>query len=95
MLLQGSSSNLRSLIYLGFEHEEVGQCTIVLTAERLAGDERWKDALLTIGAHLPQHVLIVLILVVRDLGQSHLVPTVRVLVFLQVVSTSSNNISGT
>ena len=64
VLLQGSSSNLRSLIYLGFEHEEVSQCTIVLTAERLAGDERWKDTLLAIGAHLPQHVLIVLILVV-------------------------------
>lgn len=64
VLLQGSCTDLRSLIYLSFEHEEMGECTIILTAKRLAGDKRRKDALLSIGTHLPQHVLIILILVV-------------------------------
>lgn len=92
MLLQGSSANLWSLIYLSFEHEEVSERTIILTAKGLAGDERWKDTLLSIGTHLPQHVLIILILVVWDLRQSNLIPAILVLIFLQVVSASSNYI---
>ena len=84
MLLQGPSADLGylSLIYLlVFEHEELGKCTVILTAERLSGHERRKDALLSISSHLPQHILIVLILVVRDLWQSDLVATILVLVF--------------
>ena len=73
----------------------MGKCTVILTAKGLAGDERRKDTLLSIGPHLPQHVLIVLILVVRDLWQSNLVAAILVLVFLQVVSASSNYIRGT
>ena len=67
VLLKGSRANLWSLIYLSLEHKEVGECTVILTAKGLAGDERRKDALLSICPHLPQHVLIVLILVIRDL----------------------------
>lgn len=64
VLLERACADLGSLIYFCFEHEEVGECAVVLTAERLAGDEWRENTLLSVSAHLPQHVLIILIFVI-------------------------------
>ena len=61
--------------------------------ERLTRNQRWEHSLLRVGAHLTHNVIVVLLVQVRNLGQSDLVATVLVLILFQVVPSPSDDVS--
>ena len=72
------------MIYLGLKHKEMCERTIIILAaatQRLASYQWWQHTLLTIGAHLTKHIFIVLVLVIRNLGQPYLIAAVLIFVF--------------
>lgn len=56
--------------------------------------QRWQHTLLRIPLHLAQHVVVVLLVQVRNLRQSHLVARVLVLVVVQEILAPADNVYG-
>jgi hypothetical protein len=70
----------------------IAKHTVVLSAKRLPRDQRRKHTLRGIGPHLPHDVVIVLVFVVCYLGETNLVPTILILILLQIVSSTPDHV---
>jgi len=73
----------------------IGQIHILIMdltrTDTLSRDQRREGSLLSIPPHLAHHILMVLLVQIRDLRQSDLVPRVLVFVLIQEILASSDN----